>query len=127
MGDFSMTRAEAIRNHYRGMANNERVVYVPDEYGNVYPVVYGTDAAGNPMIISENTPWYNNLLLQGVNTVGSIWGGGGRRNFGYDPALAASVTATPSSAGVGLGISTNTLIIIGIVAAFFLLGKRGRG
>jgi hypothetical protein len=117
-----MTRAEAIRNHYRGMADNEQVVYVPDGEGNVYPAVYGTDAVGNPVLITEDTPWYNNLLLQGVNTVGSIWGGrgGGRDYYPSAPAV------TASSGGVGLGISTNTLILIGVVAAFFLLGKRGR-
>jgi hypothetical protein len=120
-----MTRAEAIRNHYRGMADNEQVVYVPDGEGNVYPAVYGTDAVGNPVLITEDTPWYNNLLLQGVNTVGSIFGGrGGGRDYGY--AVAPAVTTTATSGGVGLGISTNTLILIGVVAAFFLLGKRGR-
>lgn len=111
--------------HHRGGLSDARVVYAPDENGNVSPVVIGQDAYGNDVVITEDSPWYANLLQQGIQTTGQIFGGGfNRRNDA--PAAAVSATVSPAGGGVGLGLSSNTLLLLGVVAAVFLLGKGRR-
>jgi hypothetical protein len=111
--------------HRGGFADNARVIYAPDENGNVSPVVIGQDAYGNDVVITEDSPWYANLLQQGIQTTGQIFGGGfNRRNDA--PAAAVSATVSPTGGGVGLGLSSNTLLLLGVVAAVFLLGKGRR-
>lgn len=105
-----------------GLSDNARVVYAPDEYGNINPIVIGQDAYGNDVVITEDQPWYANLLQQGIQTTGNIFGGG--RGRGYDQGAAVAVSAQPQ--GITAGISTNMLLIGGAILAFFLLGKRGR-
>jgi hypothetical protein len=127
MGDFSMTRAEAIRNHYRGLADAGGVVPAFDQYGNPYWVQSGTDPAGNPMIASENTPYWYYLTSQGIQAANNYFGGRGRRGGGYDSELQAALIANANRSGASFGISTEVLIIGGIILAVFFLGKRGRG
>jgi hypothetical protein len=44
----------------------------------------------------------------------------------YIPYTGGGVTATAGSSGVGLNVSPTTLLIIAVVGAAFLFGKRGR-
>lgn len=106
--------------HARGGLSDARVVYTPDEYGNLQPLVLGQDAYGNDVVITEDSPWYANLLQQGIQVTGNIFGGG--RSFGRGDAPAVAVTAAPQ--GITAGISSNMLLLGGVVLAFFLLGKR---
>jgi len=125
MGDFLIMPPLNVNTwHYRGgLSDNARVVYAPDEYGNINPIVIGQDAYGNDVVITEDSPWYANLLQQGIQVTGNIFGSGRGYGRGNDQA-AVAVTAQPQ--GITAGISTNMLLIGGAILAFFLLGKRGR-
>lgn len=108
--------------HYRGgLSDNARVVYEPDGYGGVNAVVIGQDAYGNDQVIPTDAPWWGNLLQEGIHATSNAFGSRGR---GYDQGAAVAVTAAPQ--GITAGISSNMLLLGGVVLAFFLLGKRGR-
>ncbi len=112
--------------HFRG-GLGDQLAYGVDEYGEPYPILTGQDYLGNTALVTEDTPWYANLLSQGIATTGNILGGRrGSYSAGYNAAGGVGVQASASPGGVsaGLGLSNNTLLLIGIVAAVFLLGKR---
>lgn len=109
---------------------NARIVYEPDEYGDLQAVVYGEDAYGNPVMVDQSAPWYRDVLMTGLNTVGGIFGGGRRYDGYYAPQVsggaAVNTQVSPGGISTNFGLSNTTLLLIGVVAAFFLLGKRGR-
>jgi len=112
--------------HYRG-GLSDALAYNFDEDGNPYPVVYGEDYMGNPALITEKTPWYANLISQGIATTGNVFSGRGGGNFGPNynaPAVTAAGSVSPAGVGGGFQISNQMLLIGGIVLAVFLLGKR---
>lgn len=95
------------------------------------PMIVGTDAGGNTVLLdpSSVSPWQASLISQALNTAGGIFGASTRYASPYgQPVGGATVTtaAGPGGVGAGLNLSTNTLIIIAAVAAFFLLGKGRR-
>ena len=94
------------------------------------PVIVGTDAGGNTVLLDPSSvaPWQAGLVSQIVNTAGGIFGSTRYASpYGQGPGGATITTAaTPGGVGAGLNLSTNTLIIIAAVAAFFLLGKGRR-
>ena len=127
-----MTRQEAIRNNYRGLADPllsddtqmvPRVIYT--DQGE--PLIYGRDENGYPILIDQNSaqPWWGNLVNQGIQTTGQVFG---NRTYGYDPRQAAALQTQVNSQGIstGFNLSTNTLLIIVAVGAFFFLGKGRR-
>lgn len=115
--------------HYRGGLSDAQIVYEPDGAGGVRAIVLGQDAYGNDQVIAADAPWWGNLLQQGIYATADAVGG--RNRFGrndYIPPQGAAVSATvsPSGGGFGLGLSSNTLLLLGVVAAVFLLGKGRR-
>ena len=121
--------------HHRGglagYGQPQVVMTVDPETGDQYPVVVGTDANGYPVVLDGTSvsPWQASLISQALNTAGGIFGASTRYASPYgQPVGGATVTtaAGPGGVGAGLNLSTNTLIIIAAVAAFFLLGKGRR-
>ena len=108
--------------HYRGglSDNGAQIVYEPDGQGGIRAIVLGQDAYGNDQVIQADAPWWGNLLQEGIHATAGAFGSR-RSRFDQQPAVA--VTAAPQ--GITAGLSSNTLLLIGVVAAFFLLG-RGR-
>jgi len=95
------------------------------------PMIVGTDAGGNTVLLdpSSVSPYQAGLISQALNTAQNIFGSSTRYASPYgQPVGGATVTtaAGPGGVGAGLNLSTNTLIIIAAVAAFFLLGKGRR-
>ena len=95
------------------------------------PMIVGTDAGGNTVLLDPSSvaPYQAGLISQALNTAQNIFGASTRYASPYgQPVGGATVTtaAGPGGVGAGLNLSTNTLIIIAAVAAFFLLGKGRR-
>lgn len=122
--------------HHRGglagYGQPQTIITVDPETGDQYPVVVGTDANGYPVILDSSSvaPWQAGLISQAINTAGGIFGASTRyaSPYGQGPGGGATITtaATPAGVGAGLNLSTNTLIITGLVAAVFLFGKGRR-
>lgn len=129
--------------HHRGGMSNiggsANLAYTIDpETGEQIPLVWGVDEFGNPTIVNANNqaPWYGTLLQAGIQTAGNIFGrnynnynlpfGGPAAGGPLVGGATVAASASPGGIGAGLNLSTNTMLLIGVVAAFFILGKGRR-
>lgn len=111
-----------------------RVTYEPDDNGQLQAVVWGTDAYGNPVMVDQSAPWYRDVILAGVNTAGSIFGGQRRYDGYYAPGAYGQganlqTQVSPGGFSTGFNLSSNTLVLIGLGIFIFLYagGRKGRG
>lgn len=97
-----------------------RVIYSD----NGEPLIYGVDENGYPIVIGQDSaqPWWSNLINQGIQTTGQVFSNRGYYDTRQGAALQAQLT--PQGISTGFNLSSNTLLLIGVVAAFFLLEKR---
>ena len=108
--------------------HQSRVIYGDDGT----PYIYGQDEYGNPIVVDPSSvqPWWGSAIARGIDATQNIFGGQRRYDGYYAPQSGpgAAVQTQLSSGGLstGFNLSSNTLLLIGVVAAFFLLGKRGR-